>query len=255
MRVASAGHAAFAAIMIALGVEGLITGRFTPVWQPVSSGVPARDALVYLCAAISLACGIGLLWERTAALAARVLLTYLVIWLLVFRLSDIVRAPAAFNSWDGCAETAVIVAGAWVLYARFAAGDHGVRIARALYGVALIPFSLAHFLYVTQTAALVPAWLPAHVTLAYATGGTFLAAAVAVLFDVRAQLAAALSALQIGLFTLLVWVPVVAAGSKDTYQWSEFGISSALTAAAWVVADSYRRRDAVDGGSMWLARR
>jgi len=251
MRIASAGHAAFAAVMIALGIQGLITGAFTPVWQPVPAGVPARDVLVYLCALISLAGGAGLLVARTAATAARLLLASLVIWWLLFRVSEIVRAPGSFGAWDGCAETAVMVAGAWVLYAwfagdrdrrqlAFATGTNGLRIARVLYGLALIPFGLAHLLYVNATAALVPSWLPAHVVWVYVTATAFLAAAVAVLINVCAPLAARLSALQIGLFTLLVWVPIVAAGTKDAYQRSEFVLSTALTAAAWVVADSYR---------------
>ena len=251
MRIASVSHAAFAAMMIALGIQGMVKGGFTPVWQPVPNGVPAREVLAHLCAFISLACGMGLLWKRTAGPAARVLLAYLLLWLLVFRVRDIFRAPAALSSWDGGAETAVIVAGAWVLYTWFAAdwdrkrfgfatGDKGVRRARVLYALAMIPFGLAHFAYVKETAALVPGWLPAHVAWAYVTGCAFLAAGVAVLINVCARLASALSALQIGMFTLLVWVPIVAAGSTDAFQWNEFGISSALTVGAWVLADSYR---------------
>jgi uncharacterized membrane protein len=218
--------------------------------------VPARELLAYLCGFIGLISGVGLLWQRVAARAARVLLVWLLLWLLVFRVPVILRAPAVEVSWESCAETVVIVAGTWALYAWFAAdrdrqrlgfatGDNGVRIARVLYGLALIPFGLAHFVYVKETAALVPSWLPSHLAWVYFTGCAYLAAGVAVLIGVYARLAATLSALQMGLFTLLVWVPILAAGSKDVFHWSETFISWTLTASAWVVADSYR-------GMPWL---
>ncbi len=150
-----------------------------------------------------------------------------------------------------------MVAGAWVLYARlasawdrrrfgFATGDKGVRIARVLYGLALIFFGVGHFAYLKQTVVLVPAWLPGHVFWAYFTGGTFIGAGAAVLIGWWSRPAAALSTLQIGMFILLVWLPIVAASHISAFQWGEFVVTCALTAAGWVVADSYR-------GIPWLA--
>jgi len=251
------GHAFFAAVMIALGIMGFVKGQFTPVWQPVPKGLPAREVLIYLCASISLAGVLGLLWQRAAATAARVLLAYLLLWMLAFRVRDVVLAPTIQDSWSGWGETAVIVAGAWVLYAwfavdwdrhhvGFATGQQGLRIARVLFGLALIPFGTAHFAYIKETASLVPGYLPAHVAWASFTGAAYLAAGVAIITGVWARLAATLSVFQIGAFTLLVWLPIVAAGSKDAFQWSETIISVALTAGAWLVAESYR-------GMPWLA--
>jgi len=251
MRIASVGHAVFAATMIALGILGLVKGDFAPIWQPVPQGFPAREVLAYVCSFLSLAGGVGLLWPRSAAISARALFVYLLLWLLLFKARFILQAPTVEVSYQTCGETAVIVAGAWVLYAWFAAewdkrrvpfavGDKGVRRARVLYALALIAFGLSHFAYVNMTAPLVPAWLPAHVFWAYFTGGTFLAAAAAVLVGVWARLAAALSALQVGLFTLLVWGPILAAGHVSAQHWGEFVVSWTITAGAWVVADSYR---------------
>ena len=258
MRVASLGHAAFALTMVVLGILGLINPDYAAVWHPVPIGVPAHTLLGYVFSLLSLACGIGLLWRRAAAPAARVLLAYLLIWSLLVSLPGIVSAHAAFGSWYGIAEPAVMLAAAWVLYAwfasdwdrrslSFATGPRGLRIARVLFGLALIYFGLGHIFFVKETASGVPAWLPWHTAWAYLTGGAFIAAGLAILVGVYARLAATLSALQIGLFVLLVWVPIVAAaGHKTAFQWSETVISAALTAGAWVVADSYR-------GIPWLA--
>jgi len=238
---------------------GLSKGAFVPVWKPVPTWVPAREPLAYLCAFISLACGIGLLWQRTAAVGARVLFVSLMVWLLVLRVPNFFfETPLVLVAWT-FGSTGVMVAAAWVLYVWFAgdrdrprlghfADDTGVRIARALYGVSLVPFGLAHFMYLDATTVLIPGWLPWHTAWAYFTGAAFIAAGLAVAVGVFARLAAALSTLQMGLFSLIVWVPRVLAGPLNDFQWGEFVVTCALTAGAWVVADSYR-------GTPWLANR
>lgn len=257
IRVASVGHVAFAIIMVWLGVMGFIKGDFVSVWQPAPKWVPAREAVAYLCAFISLATGIGLLWQRTAALAARVIFASLLLWLLVMRLPNLfIQTPFVQPAWAFGA-TGAMVAAAWVLYVWFAgdsdrqrlgpiAGDTGVRVARALYGVSLVPFGLAHFMYVDATTVLIPQWLPWHAAWAYFTGAVFITAGLAVTFSVFARLAAALSTLQIGLFGLVVWIPRVLAGTVNDFQWGEFVVTCALTAGALVITESYR-------GVPWLA--
>jgi len=251
IRVDSAGHAVFAVMMIGLGVASLLRRDFAPIWQPTPRTVPARAVVVWLCVAMQLVSGAGLLWRRSAPFAARLAFAYLLAWLVLFRGPPLFRAPLAQDSWSGWSETAVIVAGAWALYSRLApawdrrhlgpvTGENGRRGARVLFGLALIPFGLAHFNYPRETASLVPGWLPAHLAWVYVTGGAFLAAAGAVLAGAWARLAAGLVAVQLGLFTLLVWVPAVAAG-PSAFQWSEFVISAAVTAGAWAVADSCGR--------------
>ena len=251
IRIASAGHVAFAATMIALGVMGLIAGDFAQIWQPVPKWVPAYTPLAYLCALISLGCGVGLLWRRTSPTASRVLLASLLLWLLVLRLPNLFyQTPLVLVAWSFGA-TAVMAAGAWVLYSWFAddrdrarfgfvTDARGLRIARVLYGVSLIPFGLAHFMYLDATTVLIPNWLPGHAAWAYFTGAAFIAAGLGVAIGVFARLAATLSTLQMGLFGLIVWVPRVIAGTVNDFQRGEFITTCALTAGAWVVAESYR---------------
>ena len=249
MRIARVGHAFFAVTMIGLGAVGLLHPDFVPLWNPVPTGLPAHELFIYLGALISLTTGIGLLVPRMAAIAARLLLATLFLWLLLFRLPNFLHEPAFDACWS-VFPLMVMLAATWVLYVRFAAdwdrkhlrfvsSNGGLRIARGLYGLCLIFFGVAHFVDVTDTVSLIPHWLPGHLFWAYFTGAAFIAAGIATLIGFCARLAVALSAFQLALFLFVVWIPIVAAGSKNPFQWSETILNTALLAGAWVVADSY----------------
>ncbi len=234
------GQMVLAAMMVCLGVLGLVNGSFPPIWSGVPKGFPAREALVYLCALVAMGCGAGLLVHRTALTAARVLVGYLVIWMLLFRVPLAVQNPASSGVWWAVGSTGVMIAAAWALFAR----ERALRVARVVFGLGLIPFGLAHFTFWDHTVSLVPAWLPWHSAWAAFTGAAFIAAGLAIVFGIYARLAATLVVVQLIGFTLLVWVPIILAHPSAS-DWGEFVESLTLIAGAWAVADSFR-------GVAWL---
>lgn len=237
----------FAITMIAIGLAGLMSGTFAPIWAGVPRTMPDRHLLSFLCTFVSLACGVGLLMKRWATWAAFILLMFLIVWTALFKVPFIVRAPLVEVSYQSCGENAVLIAASWVLYVwlargrTFPAGDLGLRIAHLLYGLALIAFGFSHFAYLNLTAPLIPRWIPGPVFLAYFTGAAYLAAGTAIVTGIAGRLGAVASAVQITLITLLVWGPGVLAGKFNASNWQVPVESWALTAAAWVVAASFGR--------------
>ncbi len=239
----------FAVGLIGLGVLTLVYGDFTLQWQPVPTWVPDRRVLAYLSGALLLACGGGLLSTRPSALGARVFFFYALLWVLLLKVPKVAAAPLIEGNWLGLGEISMVLACAWALFAglndepnasapRFATGENGLRIARYLFAVALLPVGLSHFVYAAPTIAFVPAWLPLRAGWAYLGGAGHIAAGLGVLFGILPELAATLEAAMIGVFTLLVWLPAVIATPTNRLQWTGFVISGFIGAAAWVVAAS-----------------
>lgn len=241
----------FALTMIALGVLGFIYGDVAMVWQhlPIEH-MPGARVIAYAFALIELAAGIGLLLRRWAKAASIVLAAFLLVWTVLLKLPAVIVVPSMEATWLGFGEIAVMLAGAWVLFAlhlgerhgwlRHITGRRGVVAARVLFALSLPMIGLSHFVYTEQTVALIPKWLPYPPGWAYFTGACSIAACLAVLLGVLAPLAARLEAAMLWIITLLVWVPAILAAPGDRTAWTACVISAAIACGAWVVADSYR---------------
>jgi uncharacterized membrane protein len=247
MRIHSPARVFFAVTLMAVGLYGLMAGVFPPLWSGVPNGSAVRELLVYACAIVTLGAGLGLAIRRTSLVGAALLMSYLALWIIAFRIPLIIQSPASPGIWWALGSTTAMLGATWAVFANaagdygppFARGRSGQRIAAAMFGLGLIPFGIAHFTFWERTVSMVPAWLPWHVGWAALTGAAFIAAGLALTVGVHARLAATLTAFQIAMFTLLVWVPVIVTAPTPS-DWTEFIESWTLTAAAWIVADSFR---------------
>ena len=244
----SAGCVFFAIGAVGLGLLGLGTDDFALDWQPLPLSVPFRGQLAYASGAVLLGSGVALLVRASRARAAAAFAAYALAWLLLLRVPPVIAAPRSVGAWLGWGENALLMAGAWALWASFPnAGDGltgqlragsaaGVRL---LYGLALPLVGLSHFVYAADTAAMVPAWLPARLGLAYFTGAGHAAAGIAVLLGIMPRLAATLEAAMITSFVALLHAPGVALEPRSRLQWTMFFVATMLAGAAWSVARSY----------------
>jgi uncharacterized membrane protein YphA (DoxX/SURF4 family) len=240
----------FALGVMSVGVLTLVLGYSVLLFRPVSAAwIPWLKAVGYASGVLMVGTGAGLVLERSASVATRILLPFLLVWTLS-RVPVVISDPGREISWFAVGEIAVLAAGAMVLFttlAKLSAGstlqrvtrEHGLRTARLLFALSLPTFGLSHFFeFAARTVSLVPAWLPYRTEWAYLAGAAQIAAGLGVLFSIYPRLAAAMEAAMLSVFTLLVWVPAVAAHPRLPSNWGEFIFTFALAGAAWVVAES-----------------
>lgn len=238
------GRRVFGAAAIWLGVVGLIFDDFAAVWQPVPDGLPGRGLLAYAAALILLAAGAAMQWRRTAKWAAIALAVLYGVFALLWA-RRIIGFPQLFAVWSGTAEQLALVVGAataWACLSNSPWSGRTAQIARLVFGLCCLAFGTAHIIYVKETSALVPAWIPPGTAAwAYITGGCHILGGLALISGVQALLAARLLTAMFAGFGLLVWLPQLIAKPHDHMTWCGNGINLALVGAAWIIADAIAR--------------
>jgi uncharacterized membrane protein len=239
------GLLAFAISMAGLGILSLIYGDFAMNWQPVPPGIPGHAVLAYLSGIMLLLGGLGLLARRTVTAGALLLTLNLLVWLLLLQAPRVVLGGRHEAAWLGLGETLVLLCGAWSLFSATAAEEnrlrgwlarHYLKLGSVLFALALLPIGLSHMVYADITAQMTPAYFPFRLGIAWLTGAAHIAAGIAILFGVLPRLAAMLEAVMMSGFTLLIWLPGLAAHPADRFHWTAFFASAALSGAAWTMA-------------------
>jgi len=221
------------------GVAALAFGLITLVWHDFNGWHQPRF-LIYAAAADQIFGGAAIQFRRTAKAGALVLVAVYLVFALRC-VSGIVAAPKIYNSWGNFFEQFSLVAGAAIVYARMSSAwsrETLNRIGRILLGICTASFTLEQAFYLGATASLVPKWLPpSQMFWAVATTVLFALAAVALLANRMALLAARLLTMMLVLFGLLVWVPLLLSDPHSHTNWSETVETFAIAGTAWILAD------------------
>ena len=203
--------------LIALGALSVIYRDFAYTWQPVPAFHPGRDMLAMACGVFMIGAGVALFFRATVAVAVQAVFAFLLAWMCL-PIPYVIAMPQREGRWLGTGEIAMLLAGGWVLFAHLSGldktgffshitGAKGVRIARIVFGLAVLPVGLSHIVYTQITASLVPPWLPFRTGLAYLTGFGQIACGLAILFSIWPRMAALIETGMLGLFAFLVWGP------------------------------------------------
>jgi hypothetical protein len=221
------------------GVAALAFGVITLAWHDNHDSHQLRY-IVYAASAALIFGGAAIQFRRTAKMGAVVLVAAYLVFVLLC-VPGIVAAPRVYNSWGNFFEQFSLVTGAGIVYALLSSAwsrETLNRIGRILLGICAASFTLEQAFYLDATAHLVPKWVPpTQMFWAVATTVLFALAAVALLTNRMALLAARLLTMMLVSFGLLVWVPLVLSNPHSHTNWSENAETFQIAGAVWILAD------------------
>ena len=242
MKTVPYGRIVFGASAVLFGAIALMW-HDSDTWQYLEQiwslphGIIVGECLMCL----QIAAGIGMQIPRAARLASAVL-SFVYLLFSLACVPRIIAAPTTYEPYSGFFEQFSLLCGAIAL---FAATDLNTRraattgkLARLGLGACTVSFTIGQIVYFRATADLVPRWVPPGQTFwAILTTFAFALAALAILCNRQAKLAIRLMTLMLGLFGVLVWVPLLIAHPEAHLNWSEFTLTFLITGASWTVAD------------------
>lgn len=159
------------------------------------------------------------------------------------------KTPSSSSAWTTLAETVILISGGWILFGpkmqvrngTDLSADPVTRLNRRFqlaFALALPVISISHFVYAFSHPAKLPPWIPFYVGFAFLTGVAHVAAGIGILTKIASRLAASLEAVMIGLFALILHLPLIAIQPTNRLYWTMFFIATACSGGSFIVASS-----------------
>ena len=239
------GRHMLGAASIIFGAVAIIWHDFNAPWEQLNliGNAGVREFLMYAFAVAQLAGGIAIQWRSMTRVAAAVLGAVYLIFALAF-IPGIIAKPAVYNSWGPFFENFAIFVGALIIYTvgttYSSDSAKALQTGRILFGICTVSFTLEQAFYLTDTAQLVPKWIPLGQTFwAVLTTLAFALAAIALLSGWQALPASQLTTVMIIGFGLLIWLPALFA-TPSHFVWAGNAQNLAIASGVWILTDYLR---------------
>jgi hypothetical protein len=253
--VLSLGRPVFSLANIALGVETMLCARSSAelsgqhIVIPVLPFLPPVPWLAYWFGAIWIACGAGLLFERTMRTASLALGSLLFLSMLVLEVPKYAANPGSMSWRTGVFEVLAIGTLAWLLPGPRATSSLLSHVSRYLLALSLIVFGVDHFLALAPIGTLIPDWIPWHVFWIAVFGAGFIAAGLSIALNVLQLWGAFGIGLMFAIWVLTLHLPrvlglyAIAGAPRNPAEWSSLFIAIALWGGPWALAGvAWRQR-------------
>jgi len=242
------GRWIYALAIAALGAETVLCCRVDsaalgPEYHivPIIPFPPTIPSLVVVLGIVWMACGLGMLFDRTLRVASLGFGSLFFLVLFVFVVPKAVGGPTSVGLRTAVFEAVALASLAWMLPAGPRAGITA-RAARWLFATALVVFGWDHFAKLTEIALLLPGWIPWHVFWVAFFGAAFIAAALSIATGVLARWATFCLGAMFLIWVLTLHLPRVLGlydvigATHDPAEWSSLFIAMALWGGSWALS-------------------
>jgi uncharacterized membrane protein YphA (DoxX/SURF4 family) len=242
------GRLFFAIPMGVFGTEHLVDA--SDIAQVVPSWMPAHLFWTYLVGVALIAAALSIVLNRHARLAATLLGSMLLLFVVLIHIPNIVGQHGARLFWMIALRDTAFSGGAFALAGSLSkrAPSDGtpwlVTVARFFVGIPAIVFGVEDILYPAivpgiPLARITPTWIPGHVFWAYLSGAVLVATGACILVNVKARLAATYLGIMILLLMLFVYLPILIAEALSIANGLNYFFDTLiLSGAALLLADA-----------------
>jgi uncharacterized membrane protein len=219
---------------------------FVPVILPsFPPWLPWRSCWVWAVGTALVVAGVAMLLRRSAQIAAIILGTALIAFLVLRHIPDqLAAAPRSLGAWTNSFKILTLAGGAFAVAGSIPVPKPGsvnrwfVPFGGFALAITSIVFGIDHFLYAQFVAQLVPSWIPGHLFWTYFCGAALIAAGVGIIFRILPRLAAGLLGAMIFIWLLVLHIPRAIADPHSGHgnEWTSVFEALAFSGIAFILA-------------------